>query len=62
MKPAICVGVPFLLKAVRIFVSDVSSSFAESRIGPGGYGGNYIPLASICKCVDMLPLRIILQT
>ena len=49
------------LKAMRSFISDVSSSFAESRGGPEGSGGKSIPLASICECVYVLLVRFILQ-
>ena len=42
--------------------SGVSSSFVESRGVPDGSGGKSIPVASICKCVDVLLVRIIMQT
>ena len=50
----------FFLKAVRSFVSDVYYYFTESRGGPEGSGGNYIQVASICKSVGVLLVRLIL--
>ena len=50
------------LKDVRSFVSGVSSYFVKYMGGPDYYGGKSIPVASICKCVDVLLVRIITQT
>ena len=50
------------LKAVRSFVSDVFSYFAEYSGFPDGSRGTSIPESSICKFVDSLIVRIILQT
>ena len=52
----------FLLKSVRTSVSDVSSYFSESKGGLGGSGGKSIPVASICQCVDVLPISLIMHT
>ena len=60
MTPSICVSVLFL-KAVRSFVSYVSSSFSESRGGTDGSRGKSIPVAAICKCVYVLLVRLSLQ-
>ena len=49
------------LEAVRSFVSDVYTSFAESRVGSDGYGGKSILVVSIRKCVDVLLVRLILD-
>ena len=49
------------MNAVRSSVSDVYTSFAESRVGSDGYGGKSILVASICKCVDVLLVRLILN-
>ena len=49
------------LKDVHIFVSDVPSSFDESRRVAEGSGGEYIPVASICKCRGGLLVRLILH-
>ena len=62
MKPAIFCRCTVFLKAVRSFLSDVYYSFAESRGGPEGSGGKSIMVISICKVVDVLLVRIILQT
>ena len=51
-----------LLKSVQSFLLDVSSSLVKSRGSPDGSGGKSILVASICKCVDVLLVRIILQT
>ena len=52
----------FIVKAVHSFIPDVSTSFNESRVGPDGFGGKCIPIASIRKYVDVLLVRLILQT
>ena len=44
------------------FLLDVSSYLSESRGGPEGSGGKSIPIASICKYIDMLLVSPILQT
>ena len=54
-------SVKFFLNAVRSSVSDVYTSFAESRVGSDGYGGKSIPEVSICKCVDVILVRLILN-
>ena len=46
------------LKVVRSFVSDVSSYFTESRGGPEGSGGKSILVDYICKCVDVIIVRL----
>ena len=50
-----------LLESVHSFDSDVPYSFDESRGGPDGSGGKYIMVASICKYVGVLIVRLILQ-
>ena len=50
------------LKSVRIFDSDVTSSFAGSGGVPGESGVKSIPAASICKCVGLMLVILILQT
>ena len=50
------------LKSVCSFVSNVYYSLAESRGSPNGSGGKSIPVASIRKYVDVLFVRIILNT
>ena len=50
------------LKTVRVLVSDMSSSFAGSREVPEGSGGKSIPVATIFKCLDVMLVRIILNT
>ena len=54
-------SVNFFLNAVRSFVSDVYTSFTESRGGSDGYGGKSILVVSIRKCVDVLLVRLILN-
>ena len=49
------------LKYVRSFVLYVSSSFAESSGGHEGYGGKSILLEYICRRVNVLVVRLILQ-
>ena len=46
---------------MRSFVSDVYTSFTESRGGSDGYGGKSILVAYVCKCVDVLLVRLILN-
>ena len=50
------------LKAVYSFLSGLFSFLSESRGGLDESGGKSIPLASICKCVDVLLVRLIMQT
>ena len=47
---------------MRSFVSDVSSYFAEYREDLEGSGGKSIPVASICKYVDVMIVRLIPKT
>ena len=44
------------------FVSGVSTYFSESRGSSDGSGGKYIPVASIRKCVDVILVRLNMQT
>ena len=50
------------LKAVHSFDSDMSSSFADSRGVPYGYGGKSIPVGSIRKYFFVLLVKLILHT
>ena len=54
-------SVRFFLKDVHSFVSDVYSYFNESMGDNDGSGGKSIPEAFICKCVDLLLVRLILN-
>ena len=51
----------FCLKDVRSFESHVPYSSTESRGGPDESGGKSILVASICICILVLFVRLIVQ-